>query len=135
MAFALWESATVQGGIYARLLRHDSRQQPPSAVEVPATRDVMFTAIGGTGEAGNTGSDGQPGMDGIDGIAATREVDATVSPFSISWGSAKDGLNPITRILTTTYSLVQMEATAASKYIITSVGFSIQRSGCFVLKL
>ena len=91
MAFALWESATVRGGISARLLRHESRQQPPSAVEVPATRDVMFTAIGGNGETGNTGSDGQPGMDGIDGTAATREVDATVRPFPITWGSAKDG--------------------------------------------
>ena len=54
-------------------------------------RDVMFTAIGGTGEVGNVGSDGQPGMDGIDGTAATREVDATVRPSSIAWGSPKDG--------------------------------------------
>lgn len=91
MAFTLWESATVAGGIYARLLRHASRQQPPSTVEVSAGRDVIFTAIGGTGEAGNIGSDGQPGMDGIDGTAATREVDATVRSLSISWGSAEDG--------------------------------------------
>ena len=118
MAFALWESETVPGGIYAQLLRHASRQQPPSAVEVPATRDVMFTAIGGTGEAGNTGSDGQPGMDGVDGTAASREVDATVRPFSTAlWLSKRrqQCLDSITRILTTTYSLVQMEATAASK--------------------
>ena len=91
MAFTLWESTTVAGGIYARLLRHASRQQPPSSVEVPAGRDVMFTAIGGTGEAGNIGSDGQPGMDGIDGTAATREVDATVRPLSITLDPAKDG--------------------------------------------
>ena len=68
-------------GIYARLLRHDSRQQPPSSVEIPAKKDVAFTAIGGTGEVGNIGFDGQPGMDGIDGTPASREVDATVRPF------------------------------------------------------
>ena len=72
------------GGINARLLRHGARQQPPSSVEVPAMRDVIFTAIGGAGEDGNTGSDGQPGMDGVAGSPATREVDATVRPFSIT---------------------------------------------------
>ena len=84
MAFELWESGTVPEGIYGRLLRHASRQQPPSSVEIPAMRDVIFTAIGGTGEAGNTGFDGQPGMDGVDGSPASREVDATVRPFSIT---------------------------------------------------
>ena len=89
MAFELWESETVPEGINARLLRHASRQQPPSSVEVPAKRDVLFTAIGGTGEAGNTGFDGQPGMDGVDGSPASREVDATVRPFPIL-GPSKD---------------------------------------------
>ena len=84
MAFELWESGTVPEGINARLLEHGARQQPPSSVEVPAMRDVIFTAIGGAGEDGNTGSDGQPGMDGVDGSPASREVDATVRPILIT---------------------------------------------------
>ena len=80
-------------------------------------RDVIFTAIGGAGEDGNTGSDGQPGMDGVDGSPASREVDATVRPFSIIYGPANTATmsSSIMHSLTTTYSLVQMEATVASK--------------------
>ncbi len=77
-AFELWESETVLEGISAQLLENSSRQQPPTSVEVPPKRDVVFTAIGGTGENGRNGGDGQPGMDGVDGRPATREVDATV---------------------------------------------------------
>ena len=81
MAVELWESDTIPEGIHARVLRHNARQRPPSSIEVPAKRDVMFSAIGGAGEARNVGGDGQSGMDGIDGRPATREIDATVRPF------------------------------------------------------
>ena len=83
MAVELWESNTIPEGIHARVLRHNARQRPPSSIEVPAKRDVIFSAIGGAGEAGNVGGDGQSGMDGIDGRPATREIDATVRPFLI----------------------------------------------------
>ena len=111
-------------GINARLLRHGARQQPPSSVEVPAMRDVIFTAIGGAGENGNTGSDGQPGMDGVDGSPASREVDATVRPILITYQApAKTATlsSSIMHVLTITSSPVQMEATVASKLNITSV--------------
>ena len=84
MAVELWESNIIPEGIHARVLRCDARQQPPPSVEVPTKRDVLFTAIGGAGEAGNVGGDGQPGMDGTDGSPATREIDATVRLFFVT---------------------------------------------------
>ena len=61
------------------VIESESRQKPPSTIEIPAGRDVLFTAVGGDGEPGHTGGDGQNGMDGVAGAPAARETDATVS--------------------------------------------------------
>lgn len=79
MAVELSESNDVLEGIHVDVIRSESRQEPPSYVEIPAGRDVLFTAIGGDGESGHMGGNGQNGMDGIAGAPATRDTDATVS--------------------------------------------------------
>lgn len=82
LAVELSESNVSQEGIHARVIRYASRQQqPPPSVEVPAQRDLLFTAIGGDGENGHVGSDGQPGRNGDEGERATRTSDATVRCF------------------------------------------------------
>lgn len=60
-----------------------SMQQPPSTVEVPAQRNILLSAVGGSGEPGRTGGNGEDGLDGIPGVAATRESDATVSYYHL----------------------------------------------------
>lgn len=79
----LSESRQIYGGIHVNVIEVVSRQQPPSSVEVPVGRDILFTAIGGDGESGQPGGDGQDGDDGTDGIEATRVSDATVGKDSI----------------------------------------------------
>lgn len=65
------------------IIDFQSRQEPPTYAEIPAGRDVLFTALGGDGEPGRNGGDGQNGMDGVDGAPATRELDAIVCFVSV----------------------------------------------------
>ncbi|KAL9045598.1 MAG: hypothetical protein Q9214_001384 [Letrouitia sp. 1 TL-2023] len=77
MAVKLSESASIEEGIHVRVLSYAARLEPPAAVEIPARRDVLLTAIGGVGEPGRNGGEGQNGTDGVNGQNATRETDAT----------------------------------------------------------
>lgn len=61
------------------MITFESRQEPPGPFDVPIRQDVLFSAVGGAGEAGQLGSDGQRGANGDDGAPATRVTDATVS--------------------------------------------------------
>lgn len=66
-------------------------------MEVPARRDLILSAVGGSGETGHAGGDEQASMNGSDGMPASREVDATVSPLLIQefpWLS--NSLQPVT---------------------------------------
>ena len=82
IAVELSESTEIPEGVHVQVMQFHSREEPPASVEVPAQRDVLFTAIGGLGEPGHQGGNGQAGMDGVDGEPATRESDARVS---FSW--------------------------------------------------
>lgn len=51
--------------------------------EIPAGRDVLFTAVGGDGQPGRNGGDGEDGMAGVDGAPATQELVAVVCFISV----------------------------------------------------
>ncbi|KAI9711435.1 MAG: hypothetical protein M1812_007180 [Candelaria pacifica] len=100
LAVDLSESTLVEEGITVRTLGFMSRQEPPHVLEVPARRNVLFSAVGGRAESGHTGGDGQKGANGGDGTPATREVDATPGTnggdggnFGFSAGQGSNGAN------------------------------------------
>ena len=78
MAVKLSESTSIEEGIHVRVLNYAARLEPPAAVEIPARKNVLLTAVGGEGEPGRNGGDGQNGSRGLNGQNATRETDATV---------------------------------------------------------
>jgi hypothetical protein len=76
----LTESSVTKGGISVDIVSNGSFHQLPSVIEVAPSRTVRVSARGGNGQPGGTGDHGENGELGVDGVAATRTVDATVSP-------------------------------------------------------
>jgi hypothetical protein len=74
------ESAEIAEGIRVDILQNGSLDELPPVWQVPSGGIVRFTARGGDGEAGRNGGNGLDGRPGADGVAASRDVDATVSP-------------------------------------------------------
>lgn len=75
----LSESAENAEGIRVDILQNGSLHELPPVWQIPSGEIVRFTARGGDGEAGRNGGNGLDGRPGPDGVAATRDVDATVS--------------------------------------------------------
>jgi hypothetical protein len=80
LSVMLTESSVTNGGISVDIVSNGSLHQLPSVIEVAPSRIVRVSARGGNGQPGGTGDHGENGRPGVDGVAATRTVDATVSP-------------------------------------------------------
>ena len=76
----LSESAENAEGIRVDILQNGSLDELPPVWQIPSGGIVRFTARGGDGEAGRKGGNGLDGRHGANGVAASRDVDATVSP-------------------------------------------------------
>jgi len=76
----LSESAENAEGIRVDILQNGSLDELPPVWQIPSGGIVRFTARGGDGEAGRNGGNGLDGRPGVDGVAASRDIDATVSP-------------------------------------------------------
>lgn len=72
-------SVNEDGGLHIDVVAVEPEGVLPPAIEVPAGRDVLLSAIGGNGEDGRNGGDGEDGLAGMDGTDATVVLDATVS--------------------------------------------------------
>jgi hypothetical protein len=76
----------------------------PEITEVPVSRNIRLTAIGGKGENGHNGGNGQGGLDGQDGISATEVDDATDGTDGGRGGDCRAryvirGLNFLSRVI------------------------------------
>jgi len=75
-------SVNMDGGLHIDVVAVQPQGALPSSIEIPAGRDVLLSAIGGSGEDGLNGGDGEDGLDGLDGTDATSVSFATVSEHS-----------------------------------------------------
>ncbi|KAK5123601.1 hypothetical protein LTR85_002639 [Meristemomyces frigidus] len=91
LAVELSESVESEGYLHAVVVRWDSWQQPVPAVDVPPGRDILLSAVGGSGEDGRKGRDGQSGLPGTEGLSATRETAATDGTDGGNGGNAGRG--------------------------------------------
>jgi hypothetical protein len=79
LSVKLSESVDNAGSIRVDILENGSAHELPPVWQIPPGGIVRFTARGGNGEAGRNGGNGLDGRPGPDGVAATRDIDATVS--------------------------------------------------------